>query len=187
MRVEHEFSNSVSDSTQVGEDAAEFFDQLDAWPKKVVFQFVTQLNDHVHTAKQLKVLLLPRLGHRCNFTYLRVFLPGSNAVQVEQRLVALLFKGQRSLEKFQSTSPLVLGRLGNCLERYIASAHVLVLDQLRGALALELRLLLHPIGGVAQRDIGPIAVGRLKVVLRMRALFRHAPCKGTHSWIGGTS
>jgi len=65
------------------------------------------------------------------------------------------------LASIQGALPVLGGGLGDVLEDNPASAHVLVLHQVPGMLALLLRHLLEEVGEAVEGDVIAVEVGRL--------------------------
>ena len=78
-------------------------------------------------------------------------------------LVDSLLQLESGLDGLLGRGPLHLGRFGNVLEDDPPAAHVLIVDQLEGVLALLLRVLLEDLSETVS---GHVIAGEMGVLLR---------------------
>ena len=105
----------------------------------------------------LEVLALEKVGH------LRVATAVGHLVQFQERLIHGLLEVQRVLGGVQGVTPLRLGGFLDVLEDHLAAAHVLVIDQLLGVLALLVGRFAEKLGKAWQGLIFAVKEGALKI------------------------
>ncbi|GMT29132.1 hypothetical protein PFISCL1PPCAC_28955, partial [Pristionchus fissidentatus] len=137
LLVEEILSHAGAHSLEVGHDFGHFVDRFHL----LVEVFVLQEGSHV-----------------------RVVVLVSDSMQLEQRLVVVLFESEHGLESLESTSPLVLLGLLNVVEDDSASSEGLELHQSDCVFSLLIRALSHELGDIREGDVVSVEVRRHREV-----------------------